>query len=366
MYTLMAVASGFEPDLEKVVHSESIKRWLEQSKSLRILITGKTGVGKSALVNGIVGKYVAKEGDTPNPETLKVTEYRTTIQDVEVIIYDSPGLQDGIDNEEAYLKDMEGRCKEVDLNLYCTKMTEPMDKGDYSAISKLSNAFGMNSFWQNTLFVLTFANKVKLPSHRGSSTQSQLPLEEYFEQQLVRWKEKLQQALYDEGVKREVANKVPVIPAGYHRNPSLPAANCEYWLSNVWFQCLERTADVAKPALLKINWERLRTSQEVKKEDISKLEAYHQPIVLNSNAVPPFILRLLGLSSELTEAGRIGGQYGGVLGHQLAGNMGMNIGEITGAMIGEVISKFRSLMTAASNLLPQTTPSFSESASVGK
>ena len=74
----MAVAVGSKPDWEKILQSEHIQRWLEQSKSLRILVTGKTGVGKSALVNGIVGKYVAKEGDTLDPETSKVTEYHTT------------------------------------------------------------------------------------------------------------------------------------------------------------------------------------------------------------------------------------------------------------------------------------------------
>ena len=97
----MAVATGSKSDWEKIVHSEHIRKWLEQSKSLRILITGKTGAGKSALVNGIVGKYVAKEGETLDPETSTVVEYRTTIQDVEVVIYDSPGLQDGTSKEEA-------------------------------------------------------------------------------------------------------------------------------------------------------------------------------------------------------------------------------------------------------------------------
>ena len=68
----ISVATGSKSDWEKIVQSKHIQKWLEQSKSLHILITGKTGVGKSALVNGIVGKYVAKEGETLDPETSTV------------------------------------------------------------------------------------------------------------------------------------------------------------------------------------------------------------------------------------------------------------------------------------------------------
>ena len=235
------------------------KKWLEHSKSLRI---GKTWFGKSALVNGIIGKYVAEEGGTLDPATSRVMDYHMTIRDVEVVIYDSPGLQDGTSKEEEYLKDIEEKCTKVDLILYCTKMTETrVDEGDYRAISGLSRAFGMNRFWKNALFVMTFSNELKPPMKRGSASQQ--PLGDYFEQRLAQWRSKLQQVLCDCGIDEEVAEKVPVVPAGYETNPSLPAADCEFWLSNLWFKCLDRMADVAKPAFLKINWNRLRTSQEV-------------------------------------------------------------------------------------------------------
>ena len=338
----MAVAVGSKPDWEKILQSEHIQRWLEQSKSLRILVTGKTGVGKSALVNGIVGKYVAKEGDTLDPETSKVTEYHTTIKGVEVIIYDSPGLQDGTKNEDAYLRDMEEKCKKVDLILYCTKMTENrVDSGDKAAMVKLSKGFGVNSFWKNTLLVLTFANEVQSPPQRGSDTRK--PLHEYFGQRLREWQTKLRELLREVGVQRDVAEKVPVVPAGYHLDPSLPATDCEYWLSNLWFKCLDRTADVAKPALLKINWNRLTTSEKVTKDEISRRKIYEQPIVYGGNmsiAVPPIILEFLGLSPRPTIAGKTGGEIGQFLGEMAGGDIGMEIGGIAGVVLGELIYKY--------------------------
>ena len=98
-------------------------------KYLRILITGRTRAGKSALVNSIVGEYVADEGDFPWGQTTKVKRYEKTVGDVQIWIYDSPCLQDGIIDkkvEEIYLKDLEENCREVDLNLYCVKMNDGM------------------------------------------------------------------------------------------------------------------------------------------------------------------------------------------------------------------------------------------------
>ena len=335
------------------MRDERAKQWLKESKRLRILVTGKTGAGKSALVNGIVGKYVAKEGDTLDPETSKVAEYCTTINNVEVVIYDSPGLQDGTLNEDAYLKDMEEKCKKVDLVLYCTKMTEKrVDSGDVVAISKLSKAFGVNTFWKNTLIVLTFANEVKPPPKRGSAEcLGGQQLSEYFKSRLQEWQMVLHQVLSRAGVEKDIAEKVPVVPAGYHLEPSLPNVDCDYWLSNLWFKCLDRTANNAKPALLKINWNRLKTSSEVTKESISSQKLYQQPIVYRGDVniiVPMVILDFLDLPAELTEAGMVGRMVGSTIGScvgsaidsRVGGSIGMEIGGIGGAVLGELIYKY--------------------------
>lgn len=47
-------------------------------KHMTILFCGKTGVGKSHLTNALIGKVLAKEGETLDPETVEVSSYHVT------------------------------------------------------------------------------------------------------------------------------------------------------------------------------------------------------------------------------------------------------------------------------------------------
>ena len=291
----MAAAPKPKEDWETILAAK-VRRLLSEGKdrgkdSLRILVTGRTGAGKSALVNSIVGEYVAEEGYYQYGETTEVTKYEKKVGDIVVTIYDSPGLQDGIKDkhvEEEYLKDLERNCREVDLNLFCVRMNDMIRSNEIDAIKKLSNAFGRDKFWQNTLIVLTFANEVKPPKPRFSH-DIVTPVT-YFSQRLGQWKIDLQFTLTDmAGISKKVVENVPIVPAGYSDQPSLPAANCDYWLSNLWFQCLNRTKDIAKPILLNINWKRLRPGDHIKEEDIPKKKGYKQPIVTKHQTIESYL-----------------------------------------------------------------------------
>eukprot|EP00731_Ephydatia_muelleri_P001476 Em0001g1476a len=83
---------------------------------LCILVCGKTGVGKSTLVNSILGKDVVKTGgpgcrsqSQPGPfsslsaVTAGIIRASGDVEGVTVTVYDSPGLQDGHCKDQSYL-----------------------------------------------------------------------------------------------------------------------------------------------------------------------------------------------------------------------------------------------------------------------
>ncbi|XP_019856616.1 PREDICTED: uncharacterized protein LOC109585108 isoform X2 [Amphimedon queenslandica] len=133
------------------------------SKDIQIIVLGKTGAGKSALINSIIDleRIVAKEGADMEPCTGTVRLYRCSnvIPGVNVTIIDTPGLQDIHQKEQSYIQQMKSKCQEVTLVLYCMKMTDRrLTNDDIVAMKKLHQAFGPK-FWERVVFVLTFANK---------------------------------------------------------------------------------------------------------------------------------------------------------------------------------------------------------------
>ena len=69
------------------------------------------------LVNGLIGKNVTEEGSSLDPITMKIEQFNRIVRGVPVLIFDSPGLQAGTENEKQYLLEVEQKCKK--LTLFC-------------------------------------------------------------------------------------------------------------------------------------------------------------------------------------------------------------------------------------------------------
>lgn len=244
-------------------------------REICILITGKTGTGKSTLINGIIGRNVTEVGYKLNPTTSKVAEFNRTTRGVRMRVYDSPGLQDGTNNETAYIQDIVKKCEKVDLVLYTVRMTDNrMNTGDVEAMKKLTVALG-EEFWERAIFALTFANEVRDPEDPDNDTSNQI----FFEQRLQLWMDKLPETfINDLNITKEVVDSIPVVPAGFYKRPHLPGRR--YWFSQFWkamFICMKEYNEDGYTFLLQFNKDRFKRVYESSDEDLEK-KLHEQPI----------------------------------------------------------------------------------------
>jgi len=224
-------------------------------KKLNILITGKTGVGKSRLVNALVGKYVAKEGDDKQSCTAVETPYVADIKGIEVVIWDSRGLQDGTDNDEDYLNSLKDKNLEsggFDIVIYCLKMDDTRcRRDDKDAIRMLTSGFGKD-LWKKTVVALTFANRVA-PADGGDE-------DAFFKKMFSSWKEEIDGLLTELQIDSQVRIDLKVVPTGnYLKSAQLRLPTSRNWLSDLWTDCFMVMSVTAGIALFHINKHRLRS-----------------------------------------------------------------------------------------------------------
>ena len=181
------------------------------------LVCGKTGIGKSTLINILIAKKLCKVNDPGlpggnfHPCTSEMNVVTKKLNGVVINVWDSPGLEDGVRKDNDYLDKMETTCgkkmENIDVILYCTDMTVSRIPAEVIAIKALTERFG-DEFWQKSVFVMTKGNAVGCGTAKGKSR-------EYHKNVYYNLKRELCDKLIDLKVSKYIAESVPAVVAGY-------------------------------------------------------------------------------------------------------------------------------------------------------
>ncbi|HET7460063.1 MAG TPA: GTPase [Longimicrobium sp.] len=133
-----------------------------RQRTFRFLLAGRTGVGKSSLVNSLMGQPVATVSDY-EPATAQVEVYESQVDGIAYAVADTPGLCDDlpeVGNDERYLELIRERVPEVDCMWFVTRLDDSRVSSDEKrGIALITQAFGPR-VWSRAVLVFTFANNV--------------------------------------------------------------------------------------------------------------------------------------------------------------------------------------------------------------
>ena len=235
--------------------SDALKLIKPGDPNLQILVTGRVGVGKSTLVNALVGMNVTETGDDVVSVTRNLKQIKTVKNGIHVYITDTPGLGDlDIADDDTLGKVQK---ENVDLFLFCLKMTDRFDKYHIQEIRAITRYFG-KEIWKKALFVLTFANDVNGKEH--------------FTSKLQKWENEITTRLIR--LVGKVAEKIPIVPTGF-REPQLP--DRPSWVSEFWVQGFRRMSFQAMLNLISLNKKRM--VERVDEVNFAEEDPEDQPLI---------------------------------------------------------------------------------------
>ena len=215
-----------------------------ESGEISIMVCGKTGIGKSTLLNTLLGtenKFAVKGPDDDgddcmDPGTVDVICESETIHDIKVTMCDTPGLQPSDSRDNCIVDSMAKLKDKMDLVLFCIDGAVTRWATETDAVKKLHSCFG-SEIWTKTIFVLTRSNmsqQVVVENEKLSQEEKVAKCQKVANNIFKCFKDQLLKL----GVSTAVVESIPLLAAGSQNKRKLlfvaPEVHNEDFLPELW------------------------------------------------------------------------------------------------------------------------------------
>lgn len=237
---------------------------------ISIMAFGKTGIGKSTLLNVLLGtkdKFDVKgPGDDDEDEglgagTKELSIQSEIIQGIKVTLYDTPGLQPDTHLRDNYFADSIGKIntlvkESIDLLLFCIDGTTTRWAMEEETVKKLHSYFG-NEMWRHAIVVLTRSN-IAQPGLTGDpQLASDSAKANICKKAAMAIFNTFKKELREQRVPAEIIDHIPLVAAGnkHQRKLFFVAREVYYkdFLPELWSQAVKRCRDESKEKFIKVS-----------------------------------------------------------------------------------------------------------------
>lgn len=245
-----------EQEKQMLEMANHLQDYLNEGDSLKILVAGKMGVGKTSLINSIYGAEIAVEDNSAAAVTDEIINYTASVptpyeknegKESTITIWDSPGFGDVFaTNKDKIIEELKYVVDKAHILVYCFDVRGRLTRDDVDGIIEITKQVSPD-IWRNAVFTLNFCNELRPP-------QEDMDPIEFFAKSYRSWQKEITRALRELAkVPDRIANNISITACGYRDKQPPGYRN---WYTTFWSTVYEKMRDDGQPLLLKLTLER--------------------------------------------------------------------------------------------------------------